>query len=610
MLTDSLGHYDPYSPCVDGGMPWEQDAHIPAGQGSSRSDMGLYGGPANAYWGGVPPPDGAVVITDLFDIPQDQGGQLGMHFTASPFDFGGLGFNVTHYSIWRDLALGSDAPTIVGDGNWEQIGTVPAQGFSQYGYTAETLVDATPGDTTCLSSFIAIAHTTDDNIYWVSDVAAACSYDNLAPEGPELNGLVLLDDPDAPVVLLTWSEPEEDDYAYTVIVRGDGVSNNVVGDTLLYDEDVIPGTVYDYLGFHYDLNGNPSDTAYVTVVIGSDRDVIPLSAGWNLISLDRTPIDASADAVMADLEPGNLLYVTGFDAGASFYDPSGLPFLNTLSSLADGYGYWVKVAADDTLRVEGASLTAGLLPALDAGWNLVAYTDAVAAAPAEVFADLLAADALLYVTGFDGGVSIYDPSGLQFLNSLSAMENGFGYWVKTIADFNGMDLDEDGLSDGGAIIRARANPAFDFLNGVSDLDEWVGSFVEVLGPDGAAVGRMEVLPGGMLMTAAVYGDDPTTEAAEGLQTGDALRFAFNGRIASETAIWQGAMAHLKLDLHFEAGAALAVFPNPVEDLSTIQFYIAEQGSVRLELLDPAGRLLVGIARQGNASRESKSAVGC
>ena len=121
------------------------------------------------------------------------------------------------------------------------------------------------------------------------------------------------------------------------------------------------------------------------------------------------------------------------------------------------------MAADDTLRVEGASLPAGFMPALDAGWNLVAYTDADAAAPAAVFADLLAADALLYVTGFDGGVSIYDPAGLPFLNSLSAMENGFGYWVKTVADFNGMDLDESGLSDGGAGLRDQGQSGLRLL---------------------------------------------------------------------------------------------------------------------------------------------------
>ena len=244
----------------------------------------------------------------------------------------------------------------------------------------------------------------------MSDVAAACSYDNLAPLAPELDGDVLLEEPDSPVVVVSWPAPEEEDYAYTVIERADGMSTNVVGDTLLLDENVVVGSTYEYFGYHLDLNGNPSDTAYVTVVVGAQRDVIPLKAGWNLISLDRAPVDASVGAVMADLAPGNLLYVTGFDAGATFYDPSGLAFLNTMGALEDGYGYWVKVAADDTLRVEGEALPAGLLPDLDSGWNLVGYTASGAASPGAVFADLLADDALEYVTGFDAGVSIYEPN--------------------------------------------------------------------------------------------------------------------------------------------------------------------------------------------------------
>jgi hypothetical protein len=105
VLIDDQGHLDPYSPCVDGGMPWEQDAHIPMGLGSSRADMGMYGGPANAYWGGQAPPDGSVVITDVFDIPNDQGGQLGIQFSASPFDFGGLGFNVTASTVRKQGAV-------------------------------------------------------------------------------------------------------------------------------------------------------------------------------------------------------------------------------------------------------------------------------------------------------------------------------------------------------------------------------------------------------------------------------------------------------------------------------------------------------------------------
>ena len=586
LLADEEMHLQVYSPCVDGGQPWTQDQHMPYGLGGVRADMGMYGGPANAYWGGQALPDGSSVISAVSDSPQDQGNTVGLTFSGSYYDNSDLVNNVTHYAFWRHYDPTGQSISTLDEGNWELLGTMPSQSFAGYAYQAATLgnTNDTGPFTSC---YTVVAHTDDPDTYWYSNVMCGESVDNLAPLAPDLNGMVLEDGS----AELSWAPPGEEDYGYTELTSDAGFFIELSADTLVVDATVMGGNTYTYTAVHYDVNGNASPPAQVTLAVGAQRDVIPLSAGWNLISLDRAPLDASVDAVMADLAPSNLLYVTGFDAGASFYDPAGLPFLNTLSSLEDGYGYWVKVAADDTLRVEGASLPAGFMPALDAGWNLVAYTDALAAAPAAVFADLLAADALLYVTGFDGGVSIYDPAGLPFLNSLSAMENGFGYWVKTVADFNGMDLDDSGLSDGGAVSGTKANPAFDFLNGVSDLDDWVGAFVEVLGPDGAAVGRMEVLPGGMLMTSAIYGDDPTTETVEGLQAGDALHFAFNGRIASETAVWQGAMAHLKLDLHFEAAAALAVFPNPVEDESTIQLVVPEAGRVRLELRDAAGRLV-------------------
>ena len=226
-----------------------------------------------------------------------------------------------------------------------------------------------------------------------------------------------------------------------------------------------------------------------------------------------------------------------------------------------------------------------------------------------MFADLLAADELVYVTGFDGGVSFYDPAGLPFLNSLVAMENGFGYWVKTVADFAGMDLvDEDGVMGAGANAM-RANPAFAFFNGTSDLGHRAGESVNVIGPDGTVVGRMDILPGGLLMTTAVYGDDPTTEAVEGLSPGDVLHFALDGRMAAETAVWQGDMGHIKLDLHFDAGTGLSVFPNPVADEATFQFDLAESGRVRIELIDASGRVVEVLMEQDCPAGTQAHAMG-
>ncbi|MDB0025472.1 right-handed parallel beta-helix repeat-containing protein [Flavobacteriales bacterium] len=588
VLADDQGHLDPYSPCVDGGMPWEQDAHIPYGLGSSRADMGMYGGPANEYWGGQAPPDGAVQITDVFDIPQDQGGFVGMHFTASPFDFGGLGFNVTHYSIWRDLALGSDTPADVSDGNWEEIGTVPAQGFNQYGYTAATLMDAYPGETACLTSFIVIAHTTDDNIYWVSAVAAACSEDNLAPAIPDLGGMVLADADDEAVALLSWALPEEEDYAYTVVTGDNGFNGTVSnGDTLITDASLEPGALVAYEAVHFDIHGNASDAAILALEAPLGEDLIALREGWNLISSDRIPDVAALETVMASLTPGNLQYVIAFDAGVQFYDPSGLSFLNTLSYWKEGYGHWVKVAADDTLRVQGSRLGDDFMPGLAEGWNLVGYAAEAPAAPGNVFADLEATGDLLYVTGFDQGVQVYDPNGLPFLNTLTEMRNGFGYWVKSAVASDGDVLAP--LSEDKTPLQVPS-PRYDVVNGMSELKAYAGEFVDVVNGWGVTVARLPILEGGHLMTTAIFGDDPATGMVEGLADGETLHFAFRGAVANETMVFGGDMAHKTLALTFEeVDAAMSVFPNPAMTSSTLRFTLEQDAQVQCTILDAQGR---------------------
>ena len=593
-LEDSLGHLDPYSPCVDGGMPWEQDAHIPMGLGSSRADMGMYGGPANAYWGGQAPPDGSVVITDVFDIPNDQGGQLGIQFSASPFDFGGLGFNVTYYSIWRDLAVASDTLIDVDEGNWEQIGTVPAQGFNQYGYTAETLVNSYPDDPGCVTNFIVLAHTTDNNIYWVSEVAGACAVDNLAPADPELNGLIL-DDADALAIQLSWPAPEEEDYAYTEIASDAGFTAQLNNDTLVVDETVIYGESYTYTVQHVDINGNASNPVALTLEASAGADLIPLVPGWNLISSDRAPQPDGIESIVSSLEPGNLEFITAFNDGVEFYNPNGLSFLNTLSSWDGGYGYWVKVYDTDTLEISGSPLPADYLPALNAGWNLIGYPNATGASPAIYFDDFIAEGTLEFVTGFNQGSSFFDPDGLPFLNTLNGLFNGLGYWVKVTEPFdpNGMVL--TGNEPMAALTGAsqqHANPNFMLVNGTSDLAQAAGTQVDVRRADGSLVAQLPVLEGGYLMTTALFGDDPSTDAIEGLQVGEELHFEVQGQRAEQSMVYSGQMDIKHLALTFGAYEnAMDVYPNPFASTLQLNGQLATQGALTVQLTDAQGRMV-------------------
>jgi len=570
-----------YSPAVDAGMPWHTDQHMPYGIGGLRADQGAYGGPNNAGWGGTLAPDGAPEISSVSDSPQDQGSVVGLSFDASAFDNTLIPQNVTHYAFWRHYDPTGTSISTLDEGSWELLGDMPAQSFNGYAYQASTL-----GNTNIFgnfnSCFTVVAHTDDDDTYWYSNVLCGESQDNLAPEVPELEGMVL----ETGDIQIMWTSPFEEDYAYTEVTSDAGFTAEVTGDTLSVDASVELGVTYTYTAIHFDVNGNASDPSSLTLETAVGSDEIVLHAGWNLISTDRIPTDANVSEVFAGLSSGNLQYVTGFNYGIQFYDPSGLAFLNTLENLNNGYGYWVKVFADDVLNVTGASISSGYLPPLNEGWNLVGHMSETATAPEVVFEDLYDNGDLLYVTGFDQGVQVYDPNGLPFLNTLTEMRNGFGYWVKSAVATDGGVL----APTVGDEVTSIANPRYAVLNGTSNLEAFAGEFVHVINARGNTVSRLEILPGGYLMTTALYEDE---NGMYGLRPGDALRFSFHGSVVEiEGNAFKGEMEHVKLNLEFtELEATLAVFPNPMTSTSNISYTLLEKGEVLVELLDIQGRVL-------------------
>ena len=584
LFSDDDLHLEIFSPCVDGGQPWHQDAYMPFGLGGVRADMGMYGGPDNAYWGGEALPDGASALTGVSDSPQDQGGVVGLVFDASFYDNSDLVNNVTSYAFWRHYDPTGQSIGTLDEGNWELIGEMPAQSFNGYAYQAQTLGN-TNSFGTFNSCYTVVAQTDDPDTYWYSNVMCGESVDNLAPVEPELGGMVL----ETGGVTVFWDTPQEADYAYTEITSDAGFAAEVNSDTLTVDLTTVPGLTYTYTAVHYDVNGNGSEPSSVTLEVEAGIDVIELNAGWNLISTDRA-VDQNVGEVFAGLSEGNLQYVTGFEGGVQFYDPSGLSFLNTLSTLTLGHGYWVKVEADDVLEVSGTRLDEAYTPALLEGWNLVGYAAEDPAAPGDVFADLEAEGDLLYVTGFDQGVQVYDPNGLSFLNTLTEMRNGFGYWVKSAVATEGDVLAP--LSDD-VLPAAKPSPRYDVVNGTSALGDHAGEFVDVLDGWGTVVARLPILEGGHLMTTALFGDDPATGIVEGLAEGEVLHFAFRGSMANETLVFGGHMAHKTLALTFdELEAGLSVFPNPAVDMTTVRVHAVEAGLATLEVTDVQGRVVL------------------
>jgi len=186
---------------------------------------------------------------------------------------------------------------------------------------------------------------------------------------------------------------------------------------------------------------NPKTVTLTQAGIAS-TDIISLNPGWNLISLDVIPNPATPATVFASLiTANNLVMVTGFqNQQGKFFDPTGLPFLNTLQIVVPGEGYWVKVTNATTLNVTGEAISSNFTFNLKSGWNLVAYWPQETTTPEAAFDALITADILEIVTGYEQGGLIFDPDQLPFLNTLIEIKNGFGYWVKVSEDYDGFSF--------------------------------------------------------------------------------------------------------------------------------------------------------------------------
>ncbi|RMG31705.1 MAG: T9SS C-terminal target domain-containing protein [Bacteroidetes bacterium] len=323
---------------------------------------------------------------------------------------------------------------------------------------------------------------------------------------------------------------------------------------------------------------NDVNQVYNFVHANEVTDQVSLKAGWNLISLDVQPSDSAVGAVFANLMPGNLQYVTGFEQGSLIYDPNGLPFFNTLNHLKRGCGYWVKVGSADMLSVSGTPIDPAYKKDLFTGWNLVGYLPQTTSTPATFYSQLIAANKLLYITGFDEGTTIFNPNGPPFLNTLNSLQNGRGYWLRVNANIAGTDYRQ--------AAGVQPTPVYMFVNGSSELRS--GGVVEVVDEHEQLVGRMQVLPGGYLMTTPLYGDDPFTPEVDGLRSGSRLHFRYGGRLAGSTLVFDPSGEVQTVHLAFESGPVAEAYPNPFSDALWLRVELPVGGELEVQLYDMRG----------------------
>jgi hypothetical protein len=161
---------------------------------------------------------------------------------------------------------------------------------------------------------------------------------------------------------------------------------------------------------------------------------IPLSEGWNLISLPVVPTSDSIGVLLAGVSDDVDVAFT-WDAQSQTWQrhvPSAPLCASTLQTFDYTRGLWIKALRTTTLDVEGTPPIDRSV-ALRAGWNLVTYAGDSAVSVAEGLASI--AGKYSAVRAFLPGATLgawqaYDVGTPPQGNTLTQLEPKRGYWIR------------------------------------------------------------------------------------------------------------------------------------------------------------------------------------
>jgi len=182
------------------------------------------------------------------------------------------------------------------------------------------------------------------------------------------------------------------------------------------------------------INEGMSVTTVDGVFTVSDEQEIkiPLSAGWNLISLPIQPSDLTPGVVLSSIE-GKYDSVWGYDSdtGWSRYKPGSE---SNLTELEPRIGYWLKMHEAETLLIQGTKLTETTISLKEGVWNFVGYCFLGTRDTDDCMYHVR--DSINSVWGYAPDIgwsvwSIYIPSGMSDLES---MKPGYGYCISVNKD--------------------------------------------------------------------------------------------------------------------------------------------------------------------------------
>jgi len=300
------------------------------------------------------------------------------------------------------------------------------------------------------------------------------------------------------------------------------VSIPFVGDTGVYG--VIPMTIDSAM-----LGNNQSQDILWgiqnhNIVIAKPQEIM-LQAGWNIMSFNVTPYSVEMLNITQPLIDSSHMVKVIDEEGGFIQEIPGLGWLNTIGSMANTEGYYIKVSSDDSLTIEGNPIILPYSISLQSGWNIMGYPAQTSQDALVALQPLINSSQLIKVID-EGGGFIQNIPGLEWLNTIGDFNPGEGYYIKVNTNTS-IVIDESStmspqqynyISEGKYYTRNNIGNPYMPMHIVAFFEDYIdienGDEVGVFVND-ICIGSVHIIDPNLPQIISITSDDPTTELLDG-----------------------------------------------------------------------------------------------